>query len=125
MSQETPLDDLIDENEDFSFTQTIFDTNSPFYSLNAGNAGGDTEGISEQIFEINVIDACSTKGCVIVEVGSTEGHLDDSISVEISAAQPPGGGLSAPRVVITNELSGQRLTIHRAGDGFAILNEEN
>jgi uncharacterized protein YydD (DUF2326 family) len=121
-SKETPLDDLIDENEDFSFSQVILDVDSPCYK----SGGSVQDAIASDIakaFQIDVTDECETKGCLTVEIGSVEGHLNTYLNIKVNVAKLPGTQLSVPCVEISNGVIGQTTTVYQAGNDLTILSK--
>lgn len=96
--------------EDFSFTQKVWPSDSRHYDP-MGHEISD-------VFQIAVTDNTGNLGQVQVDIGPVEGVLDDIVSVTVEAARLPDTKFTVPRITVEHQLTGGAVVMHATGDGF-------
>jgi hypothetical protein len=115
MSHQIPLDALIDDNDDFSFTQVIFNTNSLRYFEPSTEENAAEEASVETAFQIDVTDESAATGCVLIDVGVVDGNVDDFLGIQVSIATLPGTVTDVPCVTIGAGLGDKEITVYQVG----------
>lgn len=100
------------DSKDFTFTQIVFAGDMALYGI--GNR------LSNEAFQIDVLDEAKKNGSITLEIGSTEATVDDYVSMTTTVATLPGTNLLVPRFHIEGTITGVELDIFQSNSGFVM-----